>query len=47
MPSLDSFKSRRRITVGSKSFVYFSLKSGREKRPQRDIETSQFAENLA
>ncbi len=27
MPSLDSFKSRRKITVGSKSFVYFSLKA--------------------
>jgi aconitate hydratase len=27
MPSLNSFKSRRKITVGSKSFVYFSLKA--------------------
>jgi len=27
MPSLDSFKSRRRISVGSKTFAYFSLKA--------------------
>jgi aconitate hydratase len=27
MPSLDSFKSRRKIKIGSKTFVYFSLKA--------------------
>jgi aconitate hydratase len=27
MPSLDSFKSRRKMTFGSKTFVYFSLKA--------------------
>ena len=27
MPSLDSFKCRRKLSVGNKSFVYFSLKA--------------------
>jgi len=27
MPSLDSFKSRRKLTVGKKTYVYFSLKA--------------------
>ena len=25
MPSLDSFKSRRTLTVGGKTYVYYSL----------------------
>ncbi len=30
MPSLDSFKSRKTLKVGAKSYTYFSLK-----RPRR------------
>ena len=27
MPSLDSFKARRKLSVGNKSYTYFSLKA--------------------
>ena len=30
MPSLDSFKSRRELQVGSKTYVYYDLKAAEE-----------------
>ena len=30
MPSLDSFKSKRTLTVGSKTYTYFSLSAAAE-----------------
>ena len=30
MSSLDSFKARRKLTVGNKTYTYFSLKADRK-----------------
>ena len=34
MASLDSFKCRKTLTVGAKSYDYFSLKTAEKARPQ-------------
>ena len=45
--SLDSFKCRQTLTVGGKTYVYYSPRRGREERPHRHLAAALLDEGAA